>query len=459
MTEFIDRLRRQRGDPPAKPTKPAASEGESPEWLRRQLGGAARSKAASAEQAREAQRPSSALTFGDPTELSSVLTDRGELSYRELRYPDSHEHGAWALREIDRASRETLELLARDAACRDLDLRRAVYLDIETTGLSGGAGTIAFMVALGTFEEDEFRLWQGFLRSPAEEAALMFEVALRVAEADSMVSFFGKSFDRHRLEDKMKLHGVEPPFDKKPHLDLYWPLQRLYGRQFGDGRLGTMETRLTGVERCDDLPGSFAPEAWFDYLGGRGHRLEDVFRHNRDDVLSLVVLAAHAGRATEGERSDGLPLSGPAATRAAGLGRLFAANREFAEALVWCDRALAEGGVPDECGLRLVRADLLARVGEEERALRELTALSDKTACERVDEEVAASASVTAAKLLEHRFRDPERALAFCERARELALTRLTSRARARVLHDLDRREERLRSKSRPQGAAEPPTS
>ena len=398
--------------------------------------------------------------MGEPERIESVMTDRGELAFRETRFQASFQHGDWRLSEIDFADRKTLELLARDEACADLDLRRAIYLDIETTGLSGGAGTIAFMVALGTFEAGEFRLWQGFLRSPAEEAALLFEIALRVAHADSVVSFFGKSFDRHRLEDKMKLHGIEPPFEGKPHLDLYWPLQRLYGGHFGNGRLSTMETQLTGVEREDDLPGSFAPEAWFDFLSQRAHRLEDVFRHNRDDVLSLVVLAAHAGRALLNHRADGRPLDGPPGIRAAGLGRLFAARREYPQAIEWCDCALRADGLPDAASLRLIRAEAHQRLGNYECARAEWTALADLEHSPRTGPELAGAAALALSKLYEHQLRDLERALCACVRVRKIACERVTGKARQRLLRGLDRREARLVAKlARKEAAQAPPDS
>jgi uncharacterized protein YprB with RNaseH-like and TPR domain len=154
-------------------------------------------------------------------------------------------------------------------------------------------------VGLARFEGDSFEIWQGFLPSPAEEAALLAETARRIRAASYVVSFFGKSFDRHRLEDKMRLYGIAPPFADKPHLDLYWPLRRLNKGRFADCRLRTLERELAGVTREDDLPGSFAPAAWFDYLGQRAHRLEGVFQHNLDDVKSLAVLLHALSRAQQ----------------------------------------------------------------------------------------------------------------------------------------------------------------
>ncbi|MBK7644002.1 MAG: ribonuclease H-like domain-containing protein [Planctomycetes bacterium] len=205
-------------------------------------------------------------------------------------------HGGLVLCDALSADRALLAREARDERIADLDPAHALYLDTETTGLSGGSGTYVWLVGLGAFEAGRFEVWQGFLPEPAQEQALLAHVAERIRAAAYVVSFFGKSFDRHRLEDKMRMHGIEPPFAEKPHLDLYWPLRRRYRGHFGDCRLRTLESQLCGVEREDDLPGSFAPAAWFDFLHGRPHRLEGVFQHNLDDVKSLVTLLAHLGR-------------------------------------------------------------------------------------------------------------------------------------------------------------------
>lgn len=208
----------------------------------------------------------------------------------------TYRHGSFALEEVLAASRERLAERARDERLLDIDLERAVFLDTETTGLSGGAGTYVFLVGLGRFTRAGFELWQGFLPHPADEKTLLNETAARIFDASLIISFFGKSFDRHRLEDKMRLHGVAPPFEARVHLDLYHPLRRAHRGEFENCRLKTLERELVHVARGDDLPGSFAPAAWFDFLGKRPHRLEGVFRHNREDVLSLVSLAAHLAR-------------------------------------------------------------------------------------------------------------------------------------------------------------------
>lgn len=240
-----------------------------------------------------APRPRGELSFEPPARIAAS----GATKARTTWLPLDHAHGDTRLGEWSSATAAHLAGLARDERIAACDLSRALFLDTETSGLSGGAGTYVWLVGLGRFvdaaegREAGFEVWQGFLDHPSREAALLAETAARIAAASMVVTFFGKSFDRHRLEDKMRLHGVEPPFARTPHLDLYWPLRRAHRGKWSDCRLKTLEHHLCGVRRHDDLPGSFAPAAWFDFLAGRPHRLEGVFRHNHDDILSLVSLA------------------------------------------------------------------------------------------------------------------------------------------------------------------------
>lgn len=208
-----------------------------------------------------------------------------------------HAHGTRALAQFLALDRAKLAVFARDERLAEIDLSRALFLDTETTGLSGGAGTYVWLVGLGRFAGDRFELWQGFLEAPDRERALLEAAAERIRGASVLVTFFGKAFDRHRLEDKMRVHGVAPPFERVPHLDLYYPLRRAHAGRFENCKLKTLEKELAGVAREDDLPGAFAPAAWFDFQAGRAHRLEGVFRHNEHDVLSLVVLASLSGSA------------------------------------------------------------------------------------------------------------------------------------------------------------------
>jgi uncharacterized protein YprB with RNaseH-like and TPR domain len=365
------RLRRMLGDKAVPASSLPPPREALPAWLRARMGGRSGPSDAGSEAPRGA-----APRAGPPGNLAEAS---GFAVRRETLELDCT-HGRWSLAEARGARPDAFALLCGDPSLEALELERALFLDIETTGLSGGAGTHVFLVGLAWLEAGGLQLWQGFLRGPEEEPALLADVAERLRGCSGVVSFFGKSFDRHRLQDKMRVHGLRPPFAHLPHLDLYHPCRRLYGAALPDGRLSTMERALCGFSRARDLPGSQAPAAWFDFLAGRTHRLEQVFEHNRHDVLSLVALYAHLGRALDEERADGRPLDlEPAlsAARAAALARLYLRRRDPAAALPWLERALERhAGTVALRSLGLARAQCLARTGQLEAALAELTALA-----------------------------------------------------------------------------------
>ena len=283
------------------------------------------------------------------------------------------------------------------------------------------------------------------MREPGEERALLAEVAERVAGRSAVVSFFGKSFDRHRLEDKMRAHAVDAPFGARPHLDLFAPCRRLTRGTLPDSRLNTLETALCGLERADDLPGAWAPEAWFDFLAGRPHRLEGVFQHNYDDVLSLVTLAAHVGRATHEARANGEELKGCARTRAWALARAFrdAGDRERGAGLVRGARSRAPPVREREAReLCFERADLLRRDRRDEAARAALEQLLDAA-----PDAWSTRCRLELAKLLEHRFGELARARELAREALALVDSQHVGAERGRLRGDLERRLERLAAK------------
>jgi len=388
-------------------------------------------------------------TIGPPRDLVLCANERGGYFERVTRFATDHLHGEWNLDEAFHAQPETFALLTGDASLRGVRLQDAVFLDTETTGLSGGSGTYVFQVGLGRFDEAGFELWQGFMAGPEDEPGLLEETARRIAAAGSVVSFFGKSFDRHRLEDKMRLHKVAPPFESRPHLDLYHPLKRIYKGNFDDCRLKTLELELSGLVRPDDLPGSMAPAAWFDFLQDRPHRLEGVFQHNADDVLSLVTLSAYLGRVGVGKRASERELGGSELDCARALSRALLEAKREEEAREWIERALGLGPTRDEAReLRFAKAVSLKRSKEPQDAWREFEALLSEPA-----DRWSVPAAIEAAKLLEHQLRDGKRALEICEAALPRCEELHFGGELARLKRDLDRRLARLRQATEKRGS------
>ena len=182
--------------------------------------------------------------------------------------------------------------------------RRCVYIDTETTGLSGGSGTLAFLIGMAVVEVDAIVLTQFLMTRFAAEADMLATFADTLSAGDQLVSYNGKSYDLPLLITRFRMQALTHPFDGLAHLDLLYPVRRLFSKCWNDCRLLTLEQNLLGFTRIDDLPGAEAPEAWFSYIrGGRGKRLIKVIEHNQQDIVSLAVAHSALTQAIELPRS------------------------------------------------------------------------------------------------------------------------------------------------------------
>ena len=179
---------------------------------------------------------------------------------------------------------------------------RAVFIDLETTGLSGGAGTVAFLVGCGFFDLGAFQVRQFLLTSYASERALLWAAAEFFKEADLIVTYNGKSFDVPVMETRWLFHRLRMPLDGVPHFDMVHPARRLWrpraaAIEMDDGgcRLGTLERTLLNVNRVGDVGGFEIPARFFRFLrSGDPRPLEGVLEHNRFDLVSLAAVMARA---------------------------------------------------------------------------------------------------------------------------------------------------------------------
>lgn len=174
------------------------------------------------------------------------------------------------------------------------DLPRVLFLDTETTGLSGGAGTVAFEIGLGFIDHRGMVIRQYVMRDYSEEAAMLSEIAGLISRFDALVTFNGKTFDLPLLESRMIMNRIRLPLTQMPHLDLLHAARRVYKLRLKRCNLASLEEAVLGQQRSDDLLGAQVPQRYFDYVKTREFALlEDVLRHNLDDVKSLASLTGH----------------------------------------------------------------------------------------------------------------------------------------------------------------------
>ena len=180
--------------------------------------------------------------------------------------------------------------------------RRAVFIDLETTGLSGGAGTVAFLVGCGYFDLGAFQVRQFLLTSYSAERALLAAAAELFGEADLIVTYNGKTFDVPVMETRWAFHRMRAPLEDTPHFDMLHPARRLWRTRSvlpddGGCRLTTLERVLLNLRRVGDVDGFEIPGRFFQFLRTADPRpLEPVLEHNRLDLVSLAAVTSRALR-------------------------------------------------------------------------------------------------------------------------------------------------------------------
>jgi uncharacterized protein YprB with RNaseH-like and TPR domain len=229
---------------------------------------------------------------------------------RELRY-GAQTVGSYA--DAVTAAASAAQVAAPAAAAPYL------FFDLETTGLSGGAGTQAFIVGCGWFDPDgSFVTEQHLLVDYVNERPMLSLVADVVDRSGAIVSFNGKSFDAPVIETRYLFHRLESPCAGRPHLDLLHPARRFWGGDAG-ASLTTLEAQVLGTRRTGDVAGFEIPGRYFQFLrSGDARPLEAVLSHNRLDLVSLAGLTARFLQLVD---------AGPAAARTAretlALGRIY----------------------------------------------------------------------------------------------------------------------------------------
>lgn len=215
-------------------------------------------------------------------------------------FPLHHRHGSVCLGDLLGTRADHFAFSACDEELRAFNPRTACFVDTETSGLAGGAGTVAFLVGVGYFTDDAFRLDQCFLRDYDDEEPMLAFLAERFAQCETLVSYNGKSFDQPLLRTRFVQQRLPFRLEAAAHLDLVHVARRVWKRRLRDCSLGNIEREVLGIERVGDVPSHLIPQLWFNFLHtGDAAPLEGVFYHHQTDILSLVAVAAHLAECLE----------------------------------------------------------------------------------------------------------------------------------------------------------------
>ena len=329
-------------------------------------------------------------------------TEHGELHLIDEYLEPHHHHGRAPIAEALRVSTERLAQLALDPSLEGVDLQRALFFDTETTGLSGGTGTVPFLIGIGWFEDQSMRIQQLFLPELGREAPMLHWLRERVQQSSCLVSFNGKTFDWPLLRSRFVLNRVRAPV-LPPHLDLLHCARRVLRSRLKSVRLVELERKVLGMYREDDVSGALIPQLYFDYLdGGDVSPIAKVIEHNANDLIALAALVAELVNHFDEVHGGDDPRDHLAYARVAERTGDRARARSFAD-------AAAQGGGESMCTVEacMLNARMARRGGDvddEERALLDALRAAD-------DEILRAGVRLALSKLYEHRRKDLARAL------------------------------------------------
>lgn len=234
-----------------------------------------------------------------PTPIEEVVDGRfiettyGLAFVTESNFPKDYSHGRAGL-NLD-APFEALATWLREPGLLAQDFQSLIFLDTETSGLSGGTGTFAFLVGLGRFHHHGFRLSQFFMLDPSQELPHLAAVMTSLFPMNGLVTFNGKAFDVPLLNTRYRLNREPSPFLSAFHIDLLPLARRLWRARLPSRTLGYLEENILSMKRTqEDIPGWMIPGLYFDYLRtGDAQPLKNVFYHNAMDILSMAALLNH----------------------------------------------------------------------------------------------------------------------------------------------------------------------
>lgn len=358
---------------------------------------------------------------------------------REVRYPISFEHGNYAFQDFLTSvhawnqSDYRHPLSSKGHKAEDL-----FFFDTETTGLGGGAGNSIFILGYAVVKGAEIVLKQHILPNPGAEVPL-FKSFLENVDYTTLVTYNGKAFDWPQVKTRhvfVKEHV--PKLPEFGHFDLYHASRRMWKHKLERTKLSIVEKDVLGVERQDDIPGFLAPMIYFDFVERKDPEgMLGILKHNEIDILSLITLYTHISFQLLNKDVN------MSARETYEVGRWYASLGENAQAVESLS-AIIDGSSEEN----ILAKFILAKQYKRDKKYTEATLLwEDIMEAEgKVDSKIVFESYIEAAKLLEHKVKDLEKALAYTKRA--FMLIEGTEYAeKPRLLTDIHKRELRLQRK------------
>ncbi|HNR01133.1 MAG TPA: ribonuclease H-like domain-containing protein [Anaerolineaceae bacterium] len=365
-----------------------------------------------------------------------VQNSLGEFVLKDTLYPLDYQHGIISLDTevetgtINRAARINTERPA---------LEKLLFIDTETSGLSGGAGTFAFLVGYGRFTKEGFLLSQVIMRDPVEEPAMLLHLMNQIGREYIFVSFNGKSFDIPLLQNRLVMNRLPMKLREIQHLDLLHISRKLWRRSLDSCALKDLESAILKFERTsEDVPGWMIPDIYFAFLRtGDPSGLKEVVYHNAQDIVSLAALFIHITTLLEKNVAiETVPIDDLIA-----ISRIYWDLGSYeTSASILQSTLLHAVDAKQQISVNSLLGKYYKKIGDLQRSQNHW-----KFAAENGD----ITAGIELAMYYEHTKKDPSMALEWCEKALVFCNTGENNANNAKYIMDLHKRIKRLQQKRR----------
>jgi len=339
-----------------------------------------------------------------------IKNGQGKYLKTQKIYSKDYKHGLYEINnffeELDNYSLK--QITNTDTQMKKEDYKdNILFIDTETTGLMGGTGTVAFLIGVGYFKNNDFFIEQYLMRDYDEENAMLNDIKKLLLSFDIIVSFNGKSFDLPLIQTRLILNRLNMP-DFNLHVDLLHSARRIWS--FLDScSLKSLEGNILNFKRIDDIEGNLIPSIFFRFIEVKDFELlKPILEHNSYDILSLVTLFTHLKEIHLGKHKQ---LSSHEFFH---MGRIKEKQKDFANCIKYLKKAIKAA---QEKNIKYRAYKKLSwqykRINQYENAVKIWQKMIE-------EQESGIFPYVEMAKYLEHKQKDYKKALYYAEEAKKL---------------------------------------
>ncbi len=176
-------------------------------------------------------------------------------------------------------------------ACPALSMllgEKALFLDIETTGLSARNAGL-YLIGVVYEKDGAWRYRQWFVDTVLKEKEMLQSFSEFASSYDTLVTFNGTTFDLPFLKACAKQYHMELGLEEKESVDLYSRLRPLKGfLGMNSLKQKAFEERM-GIFREDKFSGGELIDVYKNYVKEPSDEAKELLLlHNRDDLLGML---------------------------------------------------------------------------------------------------------------------------------------------------------------------------